>query len=195
MAVTVEEIGEDRLEEYATIPIAFEVRSALHVELVDGGLGGVALREEAVAEPYVKDYEAYEDSGGPERWAERFDVGNWAFFLATEGERPVGGATVAFDTPGVHMLAGRRDLAVLWDLRVHPDVRRRGIGTALFRRAADWSRARGCTQLKIETQNVNVPACRFYARQGCRLGAIDRYGYAGHPQVGHETMLLWYLDL
>jgi hypothetical protein len=59
----------------------------------------------------------------------------------------------------------------------------------------DWSRERKCTHLKIETQNVNVPACRFYAKQGCRLGAIDRYGYAGHPQVGHETMLIWYLDL
>ena len=49
--------------------------------------------------------------------------------------------------------------------------------------------------MKIETQNVNVPACRFYAQQGCHLGAILRYGYAGCPEVAHEAMLLWYLDL
>ena len=57
------------------------------------------------------------------------------------------------------------------------------------------SRKQGCKQLKIETQNTNVPACRFYASCGCRLGAIDRYGYAHDPRVAHEAMLLWYLDL
>jgi GNAT superfamily N-acetyltransferase len=90
------------------------------------------------------------------------------------------------------MLVGRRDLAVLWDLRVAPAARRRGVGAALFRAAAAWAAARGCAQLKVETQNVNVPACRFYARQGCVLGAIDRFAYPGLP---HEVRLLWYTAL
>jgi hypothetical protein len=30
---------------------------------------------------------------------------------------------------------------------------------------------------------------------GCELGVIHRHGYAGHPKVAHEAMLLWYLDL
>ena len=47
----------------------------------------------------------------------------------------------------------------------------------------------------IETQNINVNACRFYAKQGCKLGGINRYGYGDHPQVKHEVMLIWYLDL
>ena len=51
------------------------------------------------------------------------------------------------------------------------------------------------TQLKAETQNVNVAACRFYAAMGCRLGAIHRFAYAGQPHVAGEVMLLWYLDL
>jgi GNAT superfamily N-acetyltransferase len=93
------------------------------------------------------------------------------------------------------MLENRSDLAVLWDLRVQPEQRRKGIGRRLFQQAAEWARVQGCTQLKIETQNVNVPACRFYARQGCHLGAVLRYGYSGCPDVAHETMLLWYLDL
>ena len=89
----------------------------------------------------------------------------------------------------------RDDLTVLWDIRVREDVRGRGIGTQLFASAAAWARDRGYRQLGIETQNVNVPACRFYARQGCRLGAIHRFGYAGRPDVAHEAMLLWYFDL
>jgi len=65
----------------------------------------------------------------------------------------------------------------------------------LFQNTADWARRHGCKRLKIETQNVNVPACRFYVRQGCELGIIHRYGYVGHPQVEHEVMLVWYFSL
>ena len=77
----------------------------------------------------------------------------------------------------------------------HPDYRRSGIGTKLFTEAAKWSKGKDCRQLKIETQNVNVPACKFYARQGCHLGEINRYAYVDDPSVAPETMLIWYLDL
>jgi GNAT superfamily N-acetyltransferase len=128
-------------------------------------------------------------------WARRFDVSNWCFLLARDGNEIVGAATVALRTPAVHMLEGRFDLAVLWDVRVLPARRRQGIGTSLFLHAADWARSKGCSQMKVETQNTNVPACRFYARQGCVLGGINRFGYASNPAVAHETMLLWYVDL
>ena len=59
-----------------------------------------------------------------------------------------------------------------------PEYKRRGIGKALFRASVEWCREEGLKMLKIETQNVNVPACRFYASQGARLGAINRYAYA-----------------
>ncbi len=194
MPIRIEEVGVDRLVHYAEIPIAFKVESMFNVDLVNNGLGGFRFREEKVESPYIKDYDAYED-GGPERWHKRFDTSHWGFFLAYEGNPHVGGATIAFNTRGVHMLGGRKDLAVLWDIRVHPDFRRRCIGTKLFSHAADWSRERGCKQLKIETQNVNVPACRFYAKQGCHLAEVDRYAYARHPAVAHEVLLIWYLDL
>jgi GNAT superfamily N-acetyltransferase len=60
----------------------------------------------------------------------------------------------------------RSDLAVLWDIRVQPERRGRGVGKALFYASVDWACRRGCRQLKVETQNVNVAACRFYASQG-----------------------------
>ena len=74
-------------------------------------------------------------------------------------------------SPGTHleayMLEGRSDLAALWDIRIQPDYRRRGIGSRLFRRAGEWGAgAKGSRQLKIETQNINVAACKFYARPG-----------------------------
>ena len=194
MHLEIREVGADSLRQYAEIPVAFEVRSVFRVDLLDDGLGGIRLQEEQIATPYVKDYDGSED-GGPERELKRFDIRNWGIFLALKGERAVGGAVVAFDTPGVHMLQDRSDIAVLWDIRVHPDLRRCGIGSRLFGEAGNWARKRACRLLKVETQNVNIAACRFYASQGCRLGEINRYGYAGHPQVGHEVKLVWCLDL
>ena len=99
---------------------------------------------------------------------------------------------IAGQTPGLHMLGGRDDVAVLWDIRVSPRERGAGIGSALFRAAGDWARARGCRWLKIETQNVNVSACRFYQKMGCTLGAIDRFAYPGQPA---EVQLLWWRAL
>jgi GNAT superfamily N-acetyltransferase len=108
-----------------------------------------------------------------------------------EGRR-VGGALIAFSTDGVHMLEGRSDLAVLWDLRVSPELRRSGVGSALFAETEAWARARGCRQLKIETQNVNVPACKFYASRGCVLASIHRFAY---PDLPEEVQLFWYKEL
>ncbi len=194
-SIEIQEGGPDLLARYAQIPIQFTVASVLRVETVDQGLGGLTMVEEKIASSYVKDYDSQGPDAGPLRWSRYFDVSRWRFFLAMAGERPLGGATLAMDTPGVNMLEGRRDLVVLWDIRVHPDARGRGIGSRLFRHAVDRARQLGYKQFKVETQNVNVAACRFYASQGCTLGAIHRYAYAAFPNVAHEAMLLWYLEL
>lgn len=186
-------VNTESLTEYSTVPIIFEVKSKLSVDLINDGLGGIVLHEEDVIPPYIKDYDETKGEGSI-RWLERFNTSNWVLFLAREGRIPVGGATVAFHTPEVHMLRGREDISVLWDIRVHPDHRRSGIGTALFIEAVKRSKERNCKYLKVETQNVNVPACRFYVRQGCLLGEIDRFAYSA-PQVAHEVMFIWYLDL
>ena len=193
MGVDIRQIGVDGLKQYSEISIEFTVESVLRVEEIDGGLGGLLLKDEGLEEQYVKDYDMLAQEERPTRWPERFDVSNWAFFMAFDGERPVGGAVVAYRSPKMNMLEGRSDLAVLWDLRVHPGRRREGIGTKLFQHAAEWARQRNCTQFKIETQNNNVGACKFYARQGRHLGGIVRHAYP--EPVAHETMLLWHLNL
>ena len=177
--------------ELARVPIAFEVERVFDVWPRDGGLGGLTLSERRLDVPYVKDYDTLEGEG-PAQWAERFDVSSWGLIGARVNGARVGGAVVAFNTVGVQMLEGRRDLAVLWDIRVAPEARGRGVGSALFRAVEAWAAARGCRQLKIETQNINVPACRFYARQGCVLGVINRFAY---PELPDEVQLLWYKTL
>jgi GNAT superfamily N-acetyltransferase len=180
-----------RLLEHRVIPISFRVDSVLQVRLVDGGLGGIAFREQIVDEPYVKDYDA-RDGEGPTRWLTQFDTSNWGFMAAYVDGRRMGGAVIAFSSPGVDLLERRTDLAALWDLRVDPGIRRSGVGRALFSAAEVWARDRECTQLLIETQNTNVPACRFYLDMGCFLRSIDRLAY---PDIPGESRLLWIKEL
>ena len=195
MGLVIEEIGADLYPLYDGIPAGYTVESVFRVEVVDAGLGGFRLVEERVSAPYVKAYSSQSEDR-PSRWARVYDVSRWGILLARDGGRSVGGAAVSVDA-ALHPLDRfqRKDLAVLWDIRVEPGERRRGIGKELFRRAAGWARERGFGQLGLETQNVNVPACRFYAGEGCELGAIHRYGYVGCAGVTGEAMLLWYLKL
>jgi GNAT superfamily N-acetyltransferase len=189
--VKIIEIPLSRLDDYARVSIAFEVRTILVPDLSESGLAGIRFHEQPVS-PYRKDYDLL---GPPLSWAEEFDLKNWGIFLVVEGEIPVGGAVVAWNTNGVDMLEGRRDMSVLWDIRVLPERRGQGIGKLLLEHAAAWSKAKGCTQMKIETQNVNVNACCFYEAQGAVLGDIRRFAYQHDQRVKDEIQLNWYLAL
>jgi GNAT superfamily N-acetyltransferase len=179
------------LEGYASISIAFEVDRILDLSLRDDGIGGFEFLEHPVTPAFVKDYDAV-PGNRPQDWERRFDLSNWGLLSARLDGECVGGAVIAFKTPGLFMLEDRTDLAVLWDLRVSPQVRRRGIGAALFAAGGQWAKERGCRRLKVETQDINVPACRFYASQGCTLGAVHRFAYPEQPE---EVQLLWYKNL
>ena len=90
---------------------------------------------------------------------------------------PIGAAALCCRTPGVHMLEGRDDLGVLWDLRVDTKFKRQGIGQQLFDLVKAKAKQLGLRQLKIECQNMNVPAVNFYLKQGAQFGAVNRYAY------------------
>ena len=191
MKIEVTEEPIKTLEEYAAVPIKFEVNKVFDVMDQQGGSGEFVLKERTLDLPYVKDYDAIEGEH-PTQWARRFDISNWGIFAARVEGRRVGGVALAFNTSGLDMLEGREDLAVLWDIRVSPDARGQGIGSALFRAAEQWSIARGCRLLIAETQNINVAACRFYEQQGCVLAVVRRSAY---PSLPEEVQLIWHRTL
>ncbi|MHC4642559.1 MAG: GNAT family N-acetyltransferase [Planctomycetota bacterium] len=195
MAILIDKIGPDEYPLYSSISSSFMVESIYRVDEIDRGLGGLHLVESKIETPYQKDYNAA-DGDTVAAWAQEFDLGDWGIFLARDNDKPVGGAAVAVDSDVFPMNKFQReDMAVLWDIRINPDARGRSVGRKLFLHAAEWAKSKGYGQLGLETQNINVPACKFYARMGCKLGAIHRYGYAGCPPVADEAMLLWYYDL
>ncbi|MEK7467022.1 MAG: GNAT family N-acetyltransferase [Planctomycetota bacterium] len=170
----------EALEQYATVPIRFLVRARHVVASPEAGSG----TEEPVNPPYEYDYDLLDH---PKCWRQ-WDLGTWGFLAAFDGATRVGGAAIAFRTPDLGLLEGRPDLACLWDIRVRPEHRGHGIGTLLFQAAKSWALNRGAREMKIETQDINVPACRFYMRQGCRLTAANPGVYERHP---HQVQLFW----
>lgn len=179
----IREEGPDAFASHGKISISFQIRSVL--EVVDASAGR-ELRASAVP-ARTKDYDACAGDR-PAELAKRFDVRNWRILSAWRDEQRVGGAILAWNTPGVDMLEGRHDLAVLWDLRVAPAHRGSGVGRAIWLASERWAARQGCTELKVETQDTNVPACRFYERMGCTLDEVVPHAYSEFPE---ETRLLW----
>ena len=167
------------LPEYGSVPIAFSATSDLQVSWVENGLGGIRIVEVPLDRPFAKDF----DNDEPvTRWLRFGDISHWGIFAAFDDGRRVGGAVVAYDTPGVNMLEGRRELAVLWDIRVHPDVRRTGVGTSLLESAFGFARESGCSVLKIgiaEHEPRRVPFSM--PRTGSTSEGLRRGGYADYP--------------
>lgn len=186
MDIDVEEEIERTLGRYASVPIAFTVREVADVAKVPSASGHFVLRPRILQQPWVKDYD---DDGGPETWGSRFDLSSWQFFAARAAGERVGGAVVVFRAPDVDMLRGRDDVALLWDIRVAPAMRGQGVGAALVAAVQSWSAAHGAEWLEVETQTVNVPACRFYERMGFVLREAHPNAY---PSLPDEVQLLWY---
>jgi ribosomal protein S18 acetylase RimI-like enzyme len=189
---TYKKVDRTYFPQYDQISMIVHVSAYYRIEK-DNRLGGFALVETPI-EPYIKDFCTGDDESIT-RWEKRWNISNWAFFMAFDGERPIGGATVATRTKEINMLSGRNDLAVLWDIRVADAYKYQGIGQALLDMAVDWSREQGFVQMKIECQNNNIPAVKFYHKQGAVLSAIDEYTYYNEPEYRHEVQLIWYLNL
>lgn len=190
--ITYQQMDKSCLALYDCVPMQVRVERILSLEKIDRGFGGFLFKETPV-EPYLKDFCA--DGDKAVGWAERFDLTNWGFFMAFDDGRPIGGAAAAAKTPGCRMLAGREDLAVLWDIRVADGYKGQGVGQTLFDMARSWAKEKGYVQLKIECQNNNLPAVRFYHKQGAVLGMIDQYAYYNEPAYRDEVQLIWYLEL
>ncbi len=179
------------LQQYSEVRSFLTVESLFRLQKINNGLGGIKLIEEKIEEPYIKDYDAHRGEG-PTRWLKRFDMSNWGIYMAFEDDKHIGGAIVV---PGAFVGDIDSRYAQLFDIRLLPEYRRRGTGTLLLKMVVEWTRELGCKYLKIETQNTNVPACRFYSKQGAVLGNIDEHAYAGEPGIEYEVRLVWYLEL
>ena len=173
---------------YASIASRYTTSSRYLVVETEGQLD---LREISISQPFKKDYDL-EDQDGPLTWSQKFNLTQWDFLLARDGSELVAAAAVVSHSPDICLLNGRSDLALLWDIRVQPGRIREGIGRQIFMAAENCARRRGCSTLKIETQNTNTAACKFYCSLECKLHGFDPFAYSEFPE---ETQLIWLKQL
>ena len=82
--------------------------------------------------------------------------------------------------------------AYVEELTVDTEFRGKGVGQALMTRGIEWAKGQGFPGLTLETQDNNVPACRFYEKCGFVLGGFDLYAYKKLDNPS-EIALYWYM--
>lgn len=100
----------------------------------------------------------------------------------------LGGAVVVIDKDGIVAVGGRPEYAMLWDLRVAPVARRQRIGSALLSAVEVVAREAGYRGLQVETQHINVAACRLYAAHRFAVTAVNPGAYREAPA---EVQIVW----
>nr|WP_222108476.1 GNAT family N-acetyltransferase [Streptomyces cupreus] len=140
----------------AQLPACTGELADLMVDTVDAGasIGFLAPLDRAVAEAW---------------WKSRAD-GQFAVWVARDGERIVGTVSLAFpDKPN------SRHRAELVKLMVHRDARGRGLGRTLLTTAEEAAAAAGITLLHLDTE-TDSPAEHLYRSAGwTRAGVIPDY--------------------
>jgi hypothetical protein len=196
MTIDVAEEPMTALAEYALLPIACRVAHVLDVTARADGSFALSARRLQI--PYVKDYDAV-DGEGPLPWTRRFDVSNWQLFTARVAGSRVGGATEAFNTPGVTMLGQpecptalrghgvpRREVVVSSGSRRRTSmcvriVRRHGCE---LRAWAEWISTPIPLALATKIQNLARHPFEFYRKVGFAIVGLlpDANGF-GKPDI------------
>jgi len=170
------------LRGHADIPSEFEAHS---VYAVSEGAHGFEVAERALGRPFCKNYDVVEN---PVEWSVALKAVQCIRISAFAGSDRVGGVIAAVATPSLVTWETLPNVAVLWDLRVAPAYRRQSVATSLLRATCVWARQVGCAELKVETQDTNPAACKFYVRSGFTLVHAQPGAYSEFPE---ESQLIW----
>ncbi|WP_078551982.1 GNAT family N-acetyltransferase [Bacillus alkalicellulosilyticus] len=81
--------------------------------------------------------------------------------------------------------------AYIEDIAVAKEYREKGVGTALIHQAIEWAKEKKFCGLMLETQDINVSACRFYAKNNFTIGSIDTMLYSNFS-TANEVAIIWY---
>ena len=177
MEIILRRMDEQTLSDVGRCDSAFTTDARLMVSAEDGKIGyrvvSMPLREKSYP-PEQKDYVEYLTD--PDK----------VIFLAYADDELAG---------QVRLLKWWNGYAYVDDLAVEPRFRKFGVGRALLERGIEWARTKGFYGVMLETQDINVLACRLYQKRGFEIGGFDRNVYKALNPSTDEIALYWYLKL
>ena len=77
----------------------------------------------------------------------------------------------------------------IWDIYVHKEHRKRGVGTALMNRTRERATELEARRIILETQSCNMPAVTFYRKYGFQLAGVDVTNYSNDDIKKREVRL------
>jgi len=78
-----------------------------------------------------------------------------------------------------NLTRGGRPYGLIENVVTHPDYRRRGLGTAVLKRALQAAWERNCYKVMLLTGSKNEATLRFYEKAGFERGI--KTGFVAHP--------------
>ena len=129
-------------------------------------------------EPYEKILDV-----DPEDYSTFIDNPQKVIFFADVDGKPAG---------QIKLIPWWNKFAYVEELIVDTEFRGHGVGRALMNYAIEWAKENGFPGLTLETQDNNVPACKFYEKCGFVLGGFDLYAFRNLENAS-EIALYWYL--
>ncbi|WP_127499192.1 GNAT family N-acetyltransferase [Paenibacillus glycanilyticus] len=132
--------------------------------------------EESFSEPYLKKYENDDIDESYMEHAEK------AVFFYYADDKCIG---------RIKLRSNWNGFALVVDIGVSASSRQQGIGTRLLEKAVEWARQNHQIGLMLETQDVNLSACRFYARNHFIIGGVDTMLYSKFS-TAREKAIFWY---
>ncbi|GGN94661.1 GNAT family N-acetyltransferase [Saccharibacillus kuerlensis] len=114
-------------------------------------------------------------------WNEYIGSDQKIIFLAFYGAKCVGQVRIVRDWT---------NYAYIENLAVRGSHRGRGVSAGLMLQAERWARKQELHGISLEAQDDNLAACRFYLKQGMKLGGVDTLKQAANPEI--EATLYFY---
>ena len=84
--------------------------------------------------------------------------------------------------------------AYIQDIGIKKNFRGMGIGQKLMDQAVIWTKEKKLKGIMLETQDVNINACRFYKKYGFILGGVDIMLYSNFKNSSQKA-LFWYYKI
>lgn len=114
-------------------------------------------------------------------WTTYIGSDHKVIFLAFHGNRCVG---------QIRLVQDWTQYAYIENIAVRGSHRGSGVAAMLLKRGEQWAREQELHGLSLEAQDDNLAACRFYLKQGMKLGGVDTLKQAFNPEIG--TTLYFY---
>ncbi|NUU62085.1 GNAT family N-acetyltransferase [Paenibacillus agri] len=91
----------------------------------------------------------------------------------------------------IRLRANWNGYAFVDDIGVSKEWRQQGIGSKLLEKSKEWAKQNNLMGLMLETQDVNVSACDFYAKNNFVIGGLDSMLYSNFS-TANEKAIFWY---